>query len=127
MIVNLEEAGLQLEAEDDVAGFLGVLIERKYDRTIIMTQPGITQRIVKALKIDHLPPRERPPSMELSEKTRAVRSHIESTATHSLSACLDICKAIAVATLRGIHCIKRSHEEALERIGQYLKAMGTTV
>jgi hypothetical protein len=29
MIVKLEEAGLQLEAEDDVAGFLGVLIERR--------------------------------------------------------------------------------------------------
>jgi hypothetical protein len=57
MIVKLEEAGLQLEAEDDVAGFLGVLIERLNDETIIITQPGLTQRIVKALKMDRLSPR----------------------------------------------------------------------
>jgi hypothetical protein len=60
MIINLEEAGLKLEAEDDVAGFLGVLIERRYDGTLLMTQPGLTQRIVKALKIGKLTPKRTP-------------------------------------------------------------------
>jgi hypothetical protein len=61
MIVNLEEAGMQLEAEDDVAGFLGVLIERWEDGTILMTQPELTLRIVRALKIDHLLSTKRTP------------------------------------------------------------------
>jgi hypothetical protein len=43
-----------------VAGFLGVLIERRNDGTIIMTQPGLTQRILKDLKIDKLPPKRTP-------------------------------------------------------------------
>jgi hypothetical protein len=57
MIVNLEAAGLQLEAEYDVAGFLGVLIERREDGTLLMAQLGPTHRCFKALKIDHLPPK----------------------------------------------------------------------
>jgi hypothetical protein len=57
MIVKLEASCLSMEAEDDVAGFLGVLIERRGDGTLLITQPGLTQRIVKALKIDRLPPK----------------------------------------------------------------------
>jgi hypothetical protein len=83
MIVKLEESGLQLEAEEDVAGFLGFLIEHHNDGTILMTQPGLTQRIVKALKIYHLPPRERVPSMERSENTRAARRPTGSTVTQA--------------------------------------------
>jgi hypothetical protein len=60
MIVKLEASGLILEAEDDVAGFIAVLIERRGDGTILMTQPGLTQRIGKALKIDHLSPKRTP-------------------------------------------------------------------
>jgi hypothetical protein len=59
-----------MEAEDEVAGFLGVSIKRRGDGTILMTQPGLTQRIVEALKIDHLPPRELLRSMEQLERMR---------------------------------------------------------
>ena len=37
-IKAIEDAGMHLEVEDDVAGFLGVLIDRKNDGTIHMTQ-----------------------------------------------------------------------------------------
>jgi hypothetical protein len=132
MIVKLEELGLSLEAEDDFAGFLGVLIERRGDGTILMTQPGLTERIVKALKIDHLPPKRTPAKHgalgkdEGGEATHGeysypsvigmlgyLQGHSRSDTTFSTSQCA-----------RFIHCTKRSHEEALERIGQYLKATG---
>jgi hypothetical protein len=60
MIVKLEASFLSLEAEDDAAGFLGVLIERRGEGTILMTQTGLTQWIVKFLNIDHLPTKETP-------------------------------------------------------------------
>jgi hypothetical protein len=60
IIFKLEASCLSMESKDCVAGFLGVLIERRGDGTIRMTQPGLIQRIVKALKIDHLPPKRTP-------------------------------------------------------------------
>jgi hypothetical protein len=68
MIVMLEASGLSMEAEDDVAGFLGVLIERRGDGTILMTQPGLTQQIFKALNIDRLPPKRTPAKHGALEK-----------------------------------------------------------
>jgi hypothetical protein len=132
MIVKLEDSGLSLEAEDDVAGFLGVLIKRRGDGTILMTQPGLTERIVKALEIDHLPPKRTPAKHgelgkdEGGEAARGeysypsvigmlgyLQEHSRSDTTFATSQCA-----------RFIHCTKRSHEEALERIGQYLKSTG---
>jgi hypothetical protein len=132
MIVRFEASGLSMEEEDDVAGFMGVLIERRRDGTILMTQPGLTQRIVKALKIDHLPPKITPVkygALGKDEDGEAahgeysypsvigmlgyLQGHSRSETTFDTSQCA-----------RFIHCTKRSHEEALERIGQYLKATG---
>jgi hypothetical protein len=132
MIVKLEASGLSMEAEDDVAGFLGVLIERRGDGTILMTQPGLTQRIVKALKIDRLPPKRTPAKHGALGKDEDretahgeysypsvigmlgyLQGHRRSDTTFVTSQCACF-----------IHCTKRSHEEALERIGRYLKATG---
>jgi hypothetical protein len=132
MIVKLEASGLSMEAENDVARFLGVLIERRGDGTILMTQPGLTQRIDKALKIDHLPPKRTPAKHGAPGKDEdggaahgeysypsviGMRGYLQgysrSDTTFATSQCA-----------RFIHCKKRSHEEALERIGQYLKATG---
>jgi hypothetical protein len=38
--------------ESDVAGYLGVLIDRQTDGTIIMRQSGLAKRIVEALHLD---------------------------------------------------------------------------
>jgi hypothetical protein len=128
----LEASGISLEAEDDVTRFLGVLIKRRGDGTILMTQPGLTEWIVKALNIDHLPPKRTPAKHGALGKDeggeaahgkysypsvigmlRYLQGHSRSDTIVSTSQCA-----------RFIHCTKRSHEEALERIGQYLKATG---
>ena len=59
-IKAIEASGMHLEVEDDVAGFLGVLIDRKQDGTIHMTQVGLTDRIIKALNIGDLPIKRTP-------------------------------------------------------------------
>ena len=52
-----------LEEEEDVAGFLGVHIERDEAKgTIKLTQKGLTQRIIEALCIEDLPAVETPAS-----------------------------------------------------------------
>jgi hypothetical protein len=59
-IVALRNAGMGLEVEDDVEGFLGVHIDRKYDGKIRMTQMGQTDRIIKALNIGGKPCKKTP-------------------------------------------------------------------
>jgi hypothetical protein len=102
MIVKLEEAGLQLEAEDNVDGFLGVLIECWNDGTILMTQPGLTHRILKALKIDKLPPKRTPAKHgALGKDEDGEEAHGE----YSFPSVIGIpgtCRAIAAATPRSL-------------------------
>jgi hypothetical protein len=43
------------EVEDDVAGFLGVHIDPKYDGKILMSQMGLTDQMIKALDIGDKP------------------------------------------------------------------------
>jgi hypothetical protein len=59
-IAALRDAGMGLEVEDDVAGFLGVHIDRKDDGTILMTQMGLTDQIITALKIRDKPCKKTP-------------------------------------------------------------------
>jgi hypothetical protein len=59
-ISALRNAGMGLEVEDDVAGFLGVHIDRKDDGKILMTQMGLTDRIIKALNIGDKPCKKTP-------------------------------------------------------------------
>jgi hypothetical protein len=132
MIVKLESPCLSIEAEDDIVGFLGVLSEHLGDDMIIMTQPGQTQRIVKALKTNHLPLKRNPAKNGVLGKDdggeaahgkysytgvidmlRYLEGYIRSDTTFATSQCA-----------RFIHCTNRSRQEALERIGQYLKATG---
>jgi hypothetical protein len=55
---------------------MGVLIESRGDGMILTTQPGLTQRIVKDLKIDHLPPTITP------AKHGALRKYEDDEAAH---------------------------------------------
>ena len=58
-----EECHMELEEEDDVAGFLGVDIQdrRNQEGTITLSQSGLAQGIVEALNIDHLPRKKKLP------------------------------------------------------------------
>ena len=53
MVQDLKDAEMDLTVEDDVAGFLGVLIQRNDDGTVTLLQEGLTQRIIDALGLKH--------------------------------------------------------------------------
>jgi hypothetical protein len=64
---------MDLEEESDVAGFLGVSIERRSDGTIKLLQAGLIKRIVEALNIaHHLRPNEILLSLGFSVRIRMV-------------------------------------------------------
>jgi hypothetical protein len=60
VVSGLRSLGMDLEEEDDVAGLLGVLVDRKDDGSIELLQLGLIQRIVTALQITHLPGKRTP-------------------------------------------------------------------
>jgi hypothetical protein len=54
LTTKMKEIGLLFEEESDVAGYLGVLIDRDPDNdTITLRQSGLAQRIVEALHLDN--------------------------------------------------------------------------
>jgi hypothetical protein len=125
------QCNMELEVEEDVAGFLGVDIKdrRHIDGTYKLTQPGLATRIVEALNIDQLPKKETPAIKEPVVKDvdgdppngtysyssvigmmQYLQGHSRPDITYAVSCCA-----------RFVHNTRRSHEIALERIGQYLK------
>jgi len=52
LAMKLREAGVDLEQEDDAAGFLGVKIEKNKDVLLEMTQEGLIDRIIETLGLD---------------------------------------------------------------------------
>jgi hypothetical protein len=117
-----------LEVESAVAGFLGVLITKKPDGTIHLTQTGVIQRILAALNMDDLNTKETPaehgclPIDKDGDPPQGTYSctivivmlgylgHTRPDTGFATSPC-------ALFT----HNTRRSHENALEKIGQYLK------
>ena len=126
IIEKLRDLSMTLEEEDDVAGFLGVHIERTEDK-IVLTQKGLTQRIIDALGVGDLPPVSTPANETLGKDTEGEEPHctfnIKSVVGmlwylygHSRP---DLGFALSQVA-RFTFCTKRSHELALIRIGQYL-------
>ena len=123
------ERGMSLEAEDDVAGFLGVHIDRDpVTKEVKLTQSGLAERIIKALKIDDLPPVDTPADKALGKDEdgdpanctfnyASVIGMLWYLYGHSRP---DLGFAVSQAA-RFAFQPKRSHELALIRIGQYLK------
>ena len=124
------EQQIQFREEEDVAGFLGVHIDRKEDGTIHLTQRGLAERIVTALHLDHsdIKPVESPATNYLAIDEHgeppyetfnyaSVVGQLNYLAGHSRC---DITFATSQVA-RYIHKTKRSHELALVRIGRYLK------
>jgi hypothetical protein len=126
----LKQEQMDLEVEDDVAGFLGVDVQRNADNTTVtMTQKGLIERIVKALGCESLPIKKTPaehdalgtdkegePPQEAFNYASVIgmlqylHAHTRPDLTFAVSQCA-----------RFIHNTKRSHEIALLRIGQYLR------
>jgi hypothetical protein len=124
---RLRAVGMDLEKENDVAGFLGVHLERQGD-SIKMTQKGLTSRIIDALRVRdantvHTPAKEPLPLDKDGKQPNgnynyaSVIGMLQYLQAHSRP---DITMAVSQCA-RFVHGTKRSHEIALERIGQYLK------
>jgi hypothetical protein len=122
---------LDLEKEEDVAGFLGVHIERTdQNNTIKLTQSGLAERICEALHVGSLLGSVDTPAVpELCHKDEngppaeglfnyaSVIGMLQYLQGHSRP---DICYAVSQCS-RFTHSPKQSHEKALQCIGCYLK------
>ena len=127
VIKMMQERGVQLEEEDDVAGFLGVQIKHLEGR-MELTQEGLTKRIIEALKIDDLPSVATPATEVLGKDEdgeepdctfnyASVVGMIGYLYGHSRPELAFSYSQVARFSFNP----KRSHELALIRIGQYLK------
>ena len=123
------DKGMTLEVEDDVAGFLGVHIEKDPTSGVIsLTQRGLIDKIIEALHVDDLPAVDTP-ALECLGKDELGDP---ATCTFNYASVIgmlwylyghsrpDLGFAVSQAA-RFSFKPKRSHELALIRIGQYLK------
>ena len=123
------ERHMTLEAEDEVAGFLGVHISRNSTTgEVTLTQEGLTRRIITALGCDDLPAVSTPADDVLGKDEDGEPA----TCTFNYASVIgmlwylyghsrpDIGFAVSQAARFSFNT-KRSHELALIRLGQYLK------
>ena len=120
---------LEITVEDDVAGFLGVMINRFKDGRIELTQKGLIERIINALDLGNRKPKINPakPGALGSDK-----DGLDAQGTYNYRSVCGMCLYLSGHSRPDIHfavtqCCryghapKRSHEEALEHLGLYLK------
>jgi hypothetical protein len=129
VIDNLREQGLVLEKESNVAGFLGVHIERLENGSLHLTQIGLIKRILESLNVEKLTPVRVPAARGVLPKDEegdppnglfnyaSVIGMLQYLQAHSRP---DITFAVSQCA-RYTFAPKLSHEEALIRIGRYLK------
>ena len=120
---------MTLEAEDEVAGFLGVHIQRNEETgEVVLTQEGLTDRIISALGCDDLPGVKTPADDVLGKDEEGEPANCTFNYASVIGMLWylyghsrpDLGFAVSQAA-RFAFAPKRSHELALIRIGQYLK------
>ncbi len=129
-IERLRNADMELEVEGSVAGFLGVHIERdSVNNTITLTQVGLIKRIIDALGLESSPIKYTPAAATPLVKNvdgdppnghynyASVIGMLQYLHSHSRP---DITFAVSQCAWY-VHGTRRSHEMALEHLGQYLK------
>jgi hypothetical protein len=127
-IEALRKENMELEVGSDVAGFLGVLLTKKPDGTIHLAQTGFIEIILEALNMADFNTKETPaehgclPIDKDEDPPQGTYSypsvigmleylgHTRPDTGFATSQCAPF-----------THNTRRSHEKALERIGQYLK------
>ncbi len=135
LAMKLREAGVDLEQEDDAAGFLGVRIEKNKNGLLEMTQEGLIDRIIETLGLDvgtvhgkwtpaEVAPLVRDDSGEKAHGDFSYSSVVGMLLYLSGHPRPDITYAVNCAA-RYMFCPKHSHEKALKRLGRYLKATRT--
>jgi hypothetical protein len=132
LAVKLRQAGVDLEQEDDAAGFLGVRLSKNEAGQIEMKQTGLIDRIIEALGLDDVSvngkwtPTELKPLVR-DEDGEAAHGDFNYSSVVGMLLYLsghsrpDIAYAINSAA-RYMFAPKHSHEVALKRLGRYLKA-----
>lgn len=120
---------LLLNVEDDVAGFLGILMKKHEDNSIELLQTGLIDRIISVTGLQDsnatLTPADKAPlgtdkegaSCEESWSYASVVGMLMYLASNSRP---DVAFAVHQCA-RFTHCPKRSHEVAIKRIVRYLK------
>ena len=132
LAVKLRQAGVDLEQEDDAAGFLGVRIEKNEDGLLEMTQEGLIDRVVETLGLDagnvhgKFTPCEVKPLVKDEDSEPAHGDFSYSSVVGMLlylseHSRPDIAYAVNCAA-RYMFAPKHSHELHLKRLGRYLKA-----
>ena len=128
---NLREQGVDIEEEDDAAGFLGLkLTKNEGSGQILTTQEGLTTRIIEALGLDgemskgHKTPCLKAPLTkdldgDLPEGNFSYSSIVGMLLYLSGRSRPDIAYSVSCVA-RFTFAPKRSHEQALKRIGRYL-------
>jgi hypothetical protein len=60
IVDGLHKRNMELQKEEDIAGFLGVHIDCRPDGWIKLTQKGLTKRIIEALHVENMPVKRTP-------------------------------------------------------------------
>lgn len=129
---KLRKEGLLLEQEDDAAGFLGVKMSRTEEGLLEMKQTGLIDRILDALGLDsklatnkYTPAEAKPLTKDIDGKACQgsfsyasvvgmmlyLAGHTRPDITYAVNCCA-----------RYMFAPRLVHEQALKRIGRYLKA-----
>ncbi len=126
--------GVDLEQEDDAAGFLGVTLDRDASTGLLeMKQTGLINRVIEALGLDdgyakgkrtpaETKPLEKDADVELAHGGFSYSSVIGMLLYLSGHTRPDIAYAVNCYAMY-MFCPRHSHELALKRIRQYLKQM----
>ena len=128
----LRELGVDLEQEDDAAGFLGVTLDRDGPSGLLeMKQTGLIKRVIEALGLDdayakgkHTPAESKPLVKDADGEAAHGGFSYSSVVGMLLYLSGHTRPNIAYAVnccARYMFCPKHSHESALKRIGRYLK------
>lgn len=132
LAMSLRGVGVDLEEEEDAAGFLGVTLDKQADGSILMKQDGLIDRIIDALGLDDgnvhgkWTPADQKPLVR-DEDGEPARGEFSYAAVVGMLLYLtghtraEMAYAVNCAA-RYMFAPRASHEQALKRIGRYLKA-----
>jgi histone deacetylase 1/2 len=124
-----EPMTFDLNIEDDVAGFLGILMKKKDDGSIELIQMGLIDRILKVIGLEDSHVKSMPSDIKALGKDEndewcsepwSYASVVGMMMYLSSNSRPDIAYAIH-SCARFTHCPKKVHEKALKRIARYLK------
>jgi hypothetical protein len=127
ILAKIENTGLDFNIEDDVAGFLGVLITPQDDGSVKLTQTGLIARIILALGLEGASKNETPAEYgALAEDPDGMDCQEEFNYPSVLGMMGYLLHTRPEISFAVSQCgkysskTKHSHEVALKRIGRYL-------